>query len=934
MFRMLNRFRAAGRSPLISRAVSLLDTEWYERTYPDVLLSGFDASTHFARFGFFEGRNPNPLFEADWYRHEHGLPSHANCLQHYLIEGFRAGHNPSVYLDSEWYRSKVRELAPDVTPLEHYWIEGWRRLIDPHPLFDSVWYLEQKPEGLRVDQRPVVHFLIDGGREGLSPSPLFMPAAYNEINPDVAWAGIDPFVHFLKWGVEEGRRTSEMVDGATYVKRYPDDELVRAWGTEAHYARFGRAEGRKISNDPLAEKIVSFVSSRADHARTFATSPDYGVSSVDPFDWPRRAEAVQLSTSTAPRVSVIIPTFNHADDVIRCVESISQIVDHTPFEVIVVDDASKVGEHELMARLTGVRFVRLTENRGFAGACQAGVDASVGEFILLLNNDTEVTSGWIDALVDEMDSHLSTGIAGSMILRADCKLQEAGGIMWSDGTGAHYASGEWPTKGFARYRRMVDFCSGASLLIRRSVWELIGGFDPDLAPAYYEDVDVSFAARLRGFETVYVPESVILHREGSSHGRGSFGLKRRQFVNRETFASKWSNELVSHGESRGVDDWSSLAARDRRRSRHVLVCDHEHLDPTADAGSVRMDAILRGLVDLGFVVHFYPAGLLRSFAWVDSISRYGVEVMEIGSDLGPFFWSFRDDLEFIVVSRPSVMGELASVISLHAPQVPLMYDMVDAHGLRLRRKAAITGNAEDFEHSRHSEAVERRSARLADVTIAVSQAEVDHISDLAGVPLRTLVIPTIHAAVDHVDGFDNREGILFVGGFQHDPNVDAVKFLVHEIMPRVVARIGRVPVTIVGSKPTKEIEELRSESVNVLGWVEDLEPIYAKHRYVVAALRYGAGVKGKIGEALSHGVPVVTTSVGIEGYDVVHGRDLLVGDSADELAELIATNYSNRTKWEQLSSAGAEAVERTAGRGALLQQLEQMVSLASDVRRR
>ena len=279
------------------------------------------------------------------------------------------------------------------------------------------------------------------------------------------------------------------------------------------------------------------------------------------------------------------------------------------------------------------------------------------------------------------------------------------------------------------------------------------------------------------------------------------------------------------------------------------------------------------------------------------------------------------------------MGEVASAITLHAPQVPLIYDMVDAHGLRLSRKAAISGSPEDLRDSRHIEAVERRSTRLADITVAVSRAEVEHISSVSGINVTSLVIPTIHKAVPNIPGFEGREGILFVGGFQHDPNVDAAVYLVREILPRVSAKIGPIPVTIVGSRPKPEVLELASETVRVLGWIADLTPEYARHRMVVAPLRYGAGVKGKIGEALSHGVPIVTTPIGVEGYDVVHGRDILVGESTDDLVDAIVQNYDNGVAWSGLSENGALSVERTAGEPALQSLLRQLIDLARTVRR-
>jgi len=918
---------------VVDRAAGLLDAEWYERRYSDVVASGLSAVDHFTRYGFFEGRDPNPLFNTDWYRHHNNVPSDRNCLQHYLVEGHKAGLEPSVYFESEWYRSQTGRLDADRSPLEHYWSNGWRHCHDPHPLFDAVWYLGQRPRGLGVGTIPYVHFLSFGVHDGLSPSPMFDPKNYLELNDDISEAGAEPFTHFLSWGHHEGRLTSELVDSDFYKAQYPDDSLVHKWGSEAHFARFGWAESRHISPDPLANRIMHFVAERAHSSRLFATSQEFGGTSVDPIDWGARADAVVVRGYEDPRVSIIIPTLNHADDVIRCVESIGRLPDTTPFRIVVVDDGSSEEQHRLLARLRGIDLVCLEQNMGFAGACRAGIESGSSEFILLLNNDTEVLPGWLDSLVAEMDANPLTGIAGSMILRADCRLQEAGGIIWSDGTGAHIASGECPAIGVARYRRSVDFCSGASMLIRRTLWNVVGGFDAELAPAYYEDVDICFSARAAGFETVYQPNSVIFHREGSSHGRESFGLKRRQFVNRDTFVRKWSGELVTHESPRAVKDWQALSQRDRRRQRHVLVFDHQELDTTADAGSVRMDAILRGLVDLGFIVHFQSLGPLRNPSWVDSIATYGVEVLGHRNDYEEFLVSVRDQLEFILVSRPSVMAEMASAISLHAPQVPLVYDMVDAHGLRLLRKSELTGRSEDLLHSQHIEAVERRATKIADITVAVSRTEVEHISEIAGTPLRSLVIPTIHRAVSDVRGFEGRDGVLFVGGFQHDPNVDAAEFLVREIVPRVEGRIGTFPVTIVGSRPTKQVFDLESSSVKVLGWVKDLQSLYARHRLVVAPLRYGAGVKGKIGEALSHGVPVVTTPIGVEGYDVIHGRDILIGESADEIAEMIVSVYENRTLWTNLSENGALAVERTAGEAVLGNLLEQLIGLVRTIRR-
>lgn len=925
MSRLFHRLKSKSMSPFVRRVVALLDTDWYLRSYPDVVHSGLGAEEHFAKHGFYEGRNPNAFFDTDWYRHLYALAPGQNCLQHYLVEGWRAGNEPSIFFDSEWYGSQLGRTGNLIPPLEHFWTQGWKQHVDPHPLFDSVWYLGQRPVGLEPGSVPFAHYLTFGWRDGYSPSPLFMPGTYLELNGDIAEAGVNPFHHFLSWGRIEDRQTSEMVDSDYYKQQYPDDLLVHKWGSEAHFARFGWSEGRKISRDPLAQRVLSFAAESAARSRGFATNPSFGVESNDPIDWMERARSIELPLAEQPRVTVVIPTFNHSDDVVRCVESIAASGDSTPFDIMVVDDSSASGEADVMRAIPGIRVLSLPSNVGFAAACTAGIEASDTEFLLLLNNDTEVLPGWLDSMVETLDKYQESGIVGSMILRPDLRLQEAGSISWSDGTGTHYGSGVSPTAGFVRYLREVDYCSGASLLIRRNVWEQVAGFDPVLAPAYYEDTDLCFAARNRGHSVLYQPRSRVVHREGSSHGKGFYGLKRKQFTNRDYFATKWGQNLHTSSKPGSVDQWVSLRERDRRHSGHILVCDHQHLDPNSDSGSVRMNEILRALSARGKVVHFYAPGPLKNQSWVESISDEGVEVIESGSSLEDFLVSHREMLDVIIVSRPAVMAEVFSSVCLFAPEVPVAYDMVDSHALRLHRKADISGLAEDRRIARHIAAVERRAIRSADVVIAVSDADVAFARSLVrDDDLHTVVVSNVHRPVAVTKDFHERDGLLFVGGFQHDPNVDAVKFLVNEIYPLVRSQLGDVELRIVGSNPTEEVLALGGSGVSVLGWVEDLRPIYERARVVVAPLRYGAGVKGKIGEALSHHVPVVTTGVGAEGMSLIEGQDLLVADTPEEFAAAIYRAYSEESIWRTLSYSGASTVERLLGLEALSKSIQEL----------
>ena len=912
-----------------ARAQSIFDASFYVDRYTEVEGSRFAPIQHFTRAGFDEGRNPCALFDTDWYRHKYEMPSNENCLSHYLRVGYKQGFEPSPYFNSEFYRSQAKDIPANISPLEHFRTVGWKRLLDVHPLFDTAWYLDQLSEPLDIGVVPIEHYISDGWRTGNSPSPMFIPDSYFELNIDVKLAEVNALHHYLEWGRHEGRSSSELIDGDWYVAQYPDDAMVKSWGAAAHFARFGSREGRTISPDLLAQRITQFACDRALRLRNHLRLDGYGVTTSEPFDLESRLNSLTFESSPSPRVSVIIPTFNHTKDVVACLETIAIAADQVACEVIVVDDCSSPSESAMLSRIPGVRYIRHDTNKGFSGACTTGVEATNSEFILLLNNDTEVLPGWIDSLVAEMDHHPKTGVAGSMILRGNMRLQEAGGIIWSDGTGAHYGSNDDPSEYKYRFRREVDYCSGASLLIRRKLWDVIGGFDENLSPAYYEDTDFCFSSRKHGYNVVYQPNSLIVHREGSSHGSESFGLKRKQHENRHNFVRKWRSELAKLNADVHISDSQKRYSRELSSSdKRIVVIDHFELTPDQDSGSLRMSRIVEEFVTMGFKVHFVSVFGGRSPRWAEAACNRGIEILQGETELQTMLQTLKREIDFVFISRPEVFANIIDKVLLFAPEIPIVYDMVDAHGLRLHRKSVVTGSSVDAEAARHIEAIEIRAARIVDVVVAVSQSDLDHLKKVTNLNTKSLIIPNVHIKpVDSQKSFSQRKGILFVGGFQHDPNVDAAKFLVNEVMPKVEAIMGEVPVFIVGSKPTKEIFDLSSRTVSVTGWVEDLRPLYEQAKLFVAPLRYGAGVKGKIGESLSFGLPTITTSVGAEGMDVVPGIDLFIAETADEFAKLICEIYNNDALLENIAKNGSTKIESLFGQDALRDRLQELVKL-------
>ncbi|MET8993640.1 glycosyltransferase [Amycolatopsis sp. NPDC004169] len=631
---------------------------------------------------------------------------------------------------------------------------------------------------------------------------------------------------------------------------------------------------------------------------------------------------VAVTTSDQPIVSVVIPVYGNWPFTRGCLDSIQRHLPSTPFEVIVVDDASRDDSADRVAGCAGVRLVRAPKNLGFVGACNLGAEHARGEHIMFLNNDTEVRPGWLDELVAVVESRPDVGLVGSKLVYPDGRLQECGGIIWADGTGWNYGRLQSAETPWFQSVRDVDYCSGAALLVRRDLFERIGGFDKRFAPAYYEDTDLAFAVRAAGFRTVVQPASVVVHHEGITNGTDvSSGVKRHQELNRGVFVEKWSVQLRDHfpeASPRAV--WAGRQrTQDGHRGGTVLVADHQVPMPDKDSGSVRMFRILELLVGLGHRVVFMPLNNALPEPYAHALYQAGVTVVTGLGEQQEFLRDAGPDLRLAILSRPHVAWQLLEQVREHAPDCVIAYDTVDLHFVRLNRQADLAARLGDTREEltlRRRAEVLRESelglTRATDVTFTVSDVERALLREL--VPsARVEVLSNVH----HADGAlavpDGRADVLFVGSFDHLPNRDAARWLATEIMPLVRRRRPDAVARIVGSNPPEEVFDLAREGVVVRGWVPNLDSAYGEARVVVAPLRFGAGVKGKLGESLAYGVPVVATPLATEGMHLTHGRDVLVGASAEELAEEIVTLLEDDKLWQRLSEAGKSVVDRLFG---------------------
>jgi len=355
----------------------------------------------------------------------------------------------------------------------------------------------------------------------------------------------------------------------------------------------------------------------------------------------------------------------------------------------------------------------------------------------------------------------------------------------------------------------------------------------------------------------------------------------------------------------------SQSAVPQPQGKAILVIDAMTPDATRDSGSLRLMEILRILRTQGFLVFFMPDGGHPTPAGIRALAAIGVQPVGIGGQPDLPTWLARNaaNLVGVMLCRHYVAARHIDLIRHFAPSATVVLDTVDLHFLRERRSAELSGDRKALVAAERTRRSELQLAMAADATFVVSEPErclLDRL--LPGKPVH--VLSNIHHLKPACPGPGGRSGMLFVGGFGHPPNRDAVLWLVDDILPRIREQIPDMELHLVGDIPDEEAVALGRPGVIVHGRIEDLGPLMARARMAVAPLRVGAGVKGKVNSAMSYGLPVIATSIAAEGMFIRDGEEALVADTADDFAGAAIRLNSDDATWRRLSQGGRENIRR------------------------
>lgn len=854
------------------------DQDYYLLHNRDVMLSVRDPLEHFVLTGGREERSPSDWFDSAFYlkTYEDVRESDVNPLVHYLKSGkyeYRA-RNFSEY-QQMMDRLDMSGLAPEYASLllPRNGPSGVETLIENSGLFDREYYLSKNLDVMRVKVDPVRHYIEYGWREGRNPSAEFDTNYYLKHN--VSCEG-NPLIHFIESAQSADTRPKLITPGQFTAI---DNRLVKPVMLDDGFA------GRNVP------------------------------------------------TTDAPLVSIIVSAYNHWNVTANCIAAIVENTsfEETPYEVILADDCSSDDTLQAEELFPGVNVIRTPHNMGYLRNNNHAVKVARGKFIVLLNNDTQVQRRWLVELVNTFSKHPDAGLVGSLLCTPEGLCMDSGNMIKRDASGDCIGRGFNPDHHSFCYVRECHYVTAACMMVRRSVWEEIGGYDERYAPAYCEDADFGLEVWKLGYKVLVQPFSRVVHLENISHGSTA---KERIMNQTGKLHDKWKEELVSH--PAGMNN--IFLDKDLSANKKTIVVVEGWVpawDTNAGARSFLMFIKLKKALGYNVKLVFlydYPEDYLD---YILEYQKLGFEVWHSAiSDVEWREWLYvrKYAIDAVFVHRPDVADIVFDWVRNNL-QRPIIYFNHDLHFLRMQREK----EAGSLNHSEENIALYRnkelRYLSESSISLSPSLFEVETLQDSYGINNCVFMPLFVYEEEEEVliTAVDTKN-IIFVAGFGHPPNSHGCMWFIENVWEVVKSSCPEVILHIVGSNPGPEILQLNGiDGVVVHGFVSDeaLQQMYSNSRLAVIPLLSGAGLKGKLVEAMYRRIPVVGTYIALEGCPDIE-KVCSPCDLPEEFAADILRLLGDDGECERRARAGFELINNHFSEVAGLKKMKEIVEVAID----
>jgi glycosyltransferase involved in cell wall biosynthesis len=704
-------------------------------------------------------------------------------------------------------------------------------------------------------------------------SSLFDPQWYLASYPDVKKSGIEPAWHYLRYGADEMRNPGPGFSTTTYRKAHPELPLIA---------------------NPLLDALA--------HQRTMDARSLPPLERARPDT--RTISALIFEPVDLPRASIIVDGSEGSAGSDTALPALAALQARLRLDVIILTPPNSNSVPH------GTRPVPAEQNRPGVSWNRA-IAAARAPVIVFLNGGLEPAADAIEVLLETLSQRPHADLVCASCQTSDRYVLDAGGICDAENRllprGYGYPAEHQEIASFAE----VDFATPGLFATTHDLLEALGGFRDGVSTPWSAAAELSFRARAQGksafcqpFAVALAPTVVLPSGQGDAPNRGS----------------------LCTGES----------PLRRRRGPEVLFIDHATPTPDRDAGSFYNMSLMRGFIELDYAVTFLPAFVLSYDGhYTDALRRAGISCICSPNEnsVETYIDIHVSQFDLIVLSRAYVANSHLDRIRRLVPKTPIIFNTVDLHFLREEREVALGAPAERVFQARRTKEVELSIVSRSDLTVVLSSVEQAILADM--VPnAKTVVWPIVQDMPGLEAPLPGRRDIVFIGGFMHRPNVDAVLYFAHHIWPTIRRNLPDAKFIVIGSDPTPEILALgeRESAIEIRGFVQDLSAVLRSCRLTVAPIRFGAGIKGKVISSLAAGVPCVATPVAVEGMGLTPGEDIMMASEPACFAAAVVLLYTDDDAWHRISRAGlATALNNFSVAGLMRALRETLKSLPAPI---